>query len=406
MATKNHSRSFLKLFKGTEAQTRPNALESSPLRRLSNGIILHIAEFLPPASKLAFCRSCRHVYFVIEPRHLSSAGVYYEAQGLAEARRSPPWEVLELAYPEHLECYSCRDLHPMDKIHEYAYLEARTKGPSLQCDQCFKVDHRGHTFIHPNFSFTVFRMVMKQYRQGKDCDKLLRFLAYRSAAVLDGAQVKQVIATPKIVGERLLMRVQTAYLIPPKGPSRTYLLDRNLVKCPHTYKWSLDNRAVAERLFLRFEALETVSGGRQEDIMSCQCDYCPTEFHFSLERFAGQGDALLITKWQDLGTGLSPLESDLPPVVGRRRPLLIARLAERLSYESPRDRFEGLAPGEDLQAVPALNHEERNDLLRESGSRRAQFMRKIDSACWIFGCGQTYPYMYGPGSGRACTCTS
>jgi hypothetical protein len=33
-------------------------------------------------------------------------------------------------------------------------------------------------------------------------------------------------------------------------------------------------------------------------------------------------------------------------------------------------------------------------------------MRKIDSACWIFGCGQTYPYMYGPGSGRDCTCTS
>ena len=396
MATKNHNRSLLEFFNDTEVQTSPNALESSPVRRLSNGTILHIAE--SPASKLGFCLSCRHVYSVTGTRHLSSAGVC-EAKGLAEAH-NPPWEVLELEYPDHLECYYCRDLHPIDKIREYTCLEARTQGSSLQQhnhlkDKCWKMNRKVRTarFIHPNFSFTVFRMVMKLYRQGKDCDKLLEFLAYQSGAVMEGAQVKQVIATPKIVGERLLMRLQTAYVIPPKGPTQTYLLTGNLLKCPHTSKWSRDNRIVTKRLFQRFAALETVSVVRQEHIMSCQCAFCPTEFHFGLEQFEGQGIVLFITKWQDLGDGLSPLDSDFPPVVGRRQDIRITRRGERLAYESPRDRFEGLVPGEDLQAVSALNYRERKELFRKSDSKLAQLRKIRDSAFWfIWGSGQFHPY--------------
>jgi hypothetical protein len=225
-------------------------------------------------------------------------------------------------------------------------------------------------------------MVMKRYRQGKDYNKLLEFLVYRSGAVFEGTQVKQVIATPKIVNDRLLIRIQTAYVIQPKGPSQSYLLAGNLLKCPHTSKWSGNNRVVLASLFQRFVALETVLVGRQEHIMSRRCHFCPTEFHFSLERFEGQGAVFFITKWQDLGTGLSPLDSDLPSVVGRRRRICKNPRGERLPYESPRDRFEGLAPGEDLQALPALNYEERRDLFRKSDSRLAQFRRIWDSVCW------------------------
>jgi hypothetical protein len=132
----------------------------------------------------------------------SSSDDVCKAQGLVEARK-PAWKMLELENPDHLECHYCRELHPIDKIHEYTYLDAKAKGP------CWKINHQVRTanYIHPNFSLTVFRMVMKQYRQGKNCDKLLELLAYRSGAVMEGAQVKQVVATPKIVGERLLMRV-------------------------------------------------------------------------------------------------------------------------------------------------------------------------------------------------------
>jgi hypothetical protein len=148
------------------------------------------------------------------------------------------------------------------------------------------------------------------------------------------------------------------------------------------YKWSRDNGFVTELLFQRFVALETVSGGLQEHIMSCQCNFGPTEFHFSLEQFEGQGVVLFITKWQDVGTGLSPLGA-VPAVVGRRRNNRIAEIkgGYRLAYESPRDKFEGLAPREDLQAVSALSYEERKDLFRKSDSKRARFMRMTDSVC-------------------------
>jgi hypothetical protein len=89
-----------------------------------------------------------------------------------------------------------------------------------------------------------------------------------------------------------------------------------------------------------------------------------------LEQFEGQEAVLFITKWQDLGTGLSPLGS-VPPVVGSRRNNRIAGIqgGYRLAYESLRDRFEGLALGEGLQAVSALGYEERKDLFRKSDSK-------------------------------------
>jgi hypothetical protein len=167
---------------------------------------------------------------------------------------------------------------------------------------------------------------MKQYRQGKNCDKLLKLLEYRSGAIMEGSQVKQVIATPKIIGDRLFMRLQTAYVIPPEQSSQIYLLRRNLLKCPHTDRWSRDNTIATRRLFQRFTALESILNGRQEHIINCQCKLCPTEFQLSLERFEEGGLVLFITKWQELGTGLSPLESDLPLVFGPRR---IIRIGER-----------------------------------------------------------------------------
>jgi hypothetical protein len=403
MATEIHNNSTSKFSKSSQVQSRPNALKVSPFGRLSNGVIRLIAWYLPPASKLAFRHSCLHIYSITATQRLNSV----RGTGLI-ARRTPPWEVLELEYPNHVECYRCRALHPTDKIHEHAYFNPRPKRDtsrqhnffSPKCDKTNR-EVRAEMYIHPNFCFTVFRMVMKQYRQGKDCEKLLNLLAYRSGVVMEGAQIKQVIATPKIVGERLLVRLQIASLVQPGGASQTYLITGNLLKCPHTDRWSRDNRILTEALYQRFETLDTntVSEDRQEHVMSCRCPLCPTEFHFGLQQFKGQGVVLFSTKWQDLGTGLSPLKADLPPIVGRHKSIPVARSGEPPDYESPRHRFEGLAPGEGFRAVSALEEEEREELFRKNNSRRAKFMRINDSWCWsIHGFGQPYPHIYAPRS--------
>jgi hypothetical protein len=186
MATEIYNNSTSKLSKSSGVQSRPKALKVSPFGRLSNGVIRRIAGFLPPASKLAFKHSCLHIYSVTANQRLNSVG----EKGLI-ARRTPPWEVLELEHPNHVECYRCRALHPTDKIHEYAYFKPRSKRDTswqhnLFSPKCDKINREvcAEIYIHPNFCFTVFRMVMKQYRQGKDCEKLLNLLAYRSRVVM------------------------------------------------------------------------------------------------------------------------------------------------------------------------------------------------------------------------------
>jgi hypothetical protein len=296
-----------------------------------------------------------------------------------QAAGKPTWEMLGREYPDHLECYYCRDMHAVDKVNEYASGWAKSKS-------CWKLNHKVRTakFIHPKFSFTVFRMIMKRHRQGTDCDKLLELLAYRSGAVREGAQVKQVVTVPKIVNGRLSMRIETVYVILSKERSELYLLNRNLVECPHASKWTLDNRTVTRRLFQRLAALQTIPCDRQEFVMSCQCRFCPTEFEFNLQRFEGQGAVLFITKWQDLGNGLSPLHSELSSVVGPRRMIRMAEKGDQPSCPSPRATSENHAPGGDFQAVSTIGYKERKDLFVKISTMLAGLNRINDSFCWGF----------------------
>lgn len=95
--------------------------------------------------------------------------------------RMPAWDVLELEYPHHLQCYYCRDLHPLADIKSYNY-RGHARCSRCLLAQCHKLNcrFRTKTYIHPDFSLTTFRMIMKQHRQGKDCNVLLKLLAYRS----------------------------------------------------------------------------------------------------------------------------------------------------------------------------------------------------------------------------------
>jgi hypothetical protein len=250
-------------------------------------------------------------------------------------------EVVEFSYSNHIDCHYCRELHAVADLDIYASPKRRNKFFS---DSCWKINEkiRTATFIHPEFSFTVMRMIMKLHRLGRDCTVLLGALKYDSGPIMEGAHAKQLTVKPKIVGGRLFMRSYTAYVVPSYEPSMIFLLNRNFLKCPHTKRWSYNrshnNRLVTERLFQRFAAPETINTAGPEDIMSCQCHFCATEFQIGVQRFEGQGVLVLVTEWQDLGTGVSGRPEDLPTVVGPRRMLRHMRGDEKPLYDSPRAR--------------------------------------------------------------------
>ncbi|KAL2067686.1 hypothetical protein VTL71DRAFT_15782 [Oculimacula yallundae] len=261
------------------------------------------------------------------------------------ALRTPCWEVVELNHPDHLECYSCKKLHLMENIlsHPDGWTKCR-KGPNL----------RMATFIHPTFDLTIFRTIMKLERQNKLQGHDLELLAYRGRAVLEHSQVKRLIVEPKIVGGTLLMRSEVTYVVPPTaGPNQTLLLRRNLFKCPHSTRWKEENRRALKLLQGKFEMLESIPSGHHEHILSYRCKFCPTEFDVGLQRFDGQGVVLFIVKWQDIGTGLSPLGDDLPPIIGHYPLIRTPQKPVKLDYKSPRARFEGFAQTEGQTKSPA-----------------------------------------------------
>ena len=292
----------------------------------------------------------------------------------APEAREIAWEVLEAQSPEYLECYPCKRYHPLSDIQKFA--------PSIDqpfvLTPCMKLDQKYRTakFIHSDLHLTVFRMVMKQDRLKRDCTELLKLLSYRSGVLMNGSQVKQILATPKIIEGRLLMSVQTAYVVPPTRESRLYLANKNHLKCPHSNRHSSNNRNLAWKIVNKFAALGKLPDGRQEILLSAECKICLTKFQVGLQRFEGEGTMLFITKWQDLGTGISPMESDIPCIVGPSLYVPRGGMGQRLILESLQ--FED----QDFDPLSTLTLKGREDQFRKSESRGVQAKRAKETFYW------------------------
>jgi hypothetical protein len=196
-------------------QSRPIALESSSLRSLPLELILHIAQFLPPESTLSFCLCCWPIYSTLKSQYVK---IIKDDQQLDCYKFL---KLLERDLPDYISCYYCRKLHAIKKAHQYLYYNWRyyNMGYVLPCCQ---VDFNTMTYlyIHPAFSFTVFHMTMKLYRQGSDYSKLLKLLSHQSETHFDGSYstVEKRTASSEIVAGSLFIREQRRFMIPPTQP--------------------------------------------------------------------------------------------------------------------------------------------------------------------------------------------
>jgi len=69
-----HIMKFFLWLLGRWGRTRPrtNALESSVVSKLPPELIIRIVEFLPLASIVSFCLSCRPIYFILGTEYLET----------------------------------------------------------------------------------------------------------------------------------------------------------------------------------------------------------------------------------------------------------------------------------------------------------------------------------------------
>jgi hypothetical protein len=283
--------------------TRPIALESSSLSSLPLELILYIARFLPPESTLSFCLCCWPIYSILKSQYVK---IIKDDQQLD---RYKFLTLLEQDLPDYILCYYCRRLHAMKKAHQYLYYKQQyiDKGyfvPCCKVDFCTMI----RIYIHPAISFTVFHMTMKLYRQGVDYSKLLRLLSYQSESETHSngsySTIEKHTASSKIVAGSLFIREQRKFMMP---PTQLITFPENIILsiCRHIKFSSLGfyrHRDIMDIMRWR-ESQDYQNGNRL-----IKCKYCFTEFRIDFKEFGKHGNAIYITKWQDLGHGLSHLD--------------------------------------------------------------------------------------------------
>jgi hypothetical protein len=281
-------------------QPRPIALESSALGKLPLELILRIAQFLPPDSASSFSLCCRPIYFTLGTQYLKAL------EENEQLDRYKFLTLLERELPNYIACYYCKKLHAINKARRHLYSNryySRADGylPCWIADLELGTDF----FIHNDFSFTVFQMAMKLHRQGLDCSKLLNLLSYKTRTRFRYGYVEQRTALTQIVAGSLFIREQRIFMIPPTRPIlNPWVL--YFVICPHFPFISIQTFDRYMDIIQTAHWDEPKDNQNGEGIM--QCKYCLTEFRIDFKSFGGRGNAMFITRWQDLGEGRSPLD--------------------------------------------------------------------------------------------------
>ncbi|KAH6663394.1 hypothetical protein B0J14DRAFT_277288 [Halenospora varia] len=292
-------RSFFFLFK---RQKRPIAvaLALSPLLIVPPKILLCITQFLPFESVVSFSLSCNPIYRII--------GIPKEVTAGSSRRNFKVITLLERDLDHHIACYYCEKLHAMENSHHHLYSHRyRTHGDSRPYLPCWRADVlTSGFFLHCDFSFPTFQMAMKQHRNGHNHSKFLKYLSGKTTTNHRYGYMEQCLYKVRIVAGSLLYRERRGFAIPQSQPADVPW-DLILLICPHFTLTSLEK--VEEHMangVLRVDNLVQMRGWKSRML---SCSYCTTDVHLEFESFPEkESKAMIVTKWFDLGQGLSPLD--------------------------------------------------------------------------------------------------
>ena len=328
---------------------RPNALEFSTLNNLPTEIILQISHRLPPESAASFSICCRPVYFALGTQYLEDLRPMEGSPGLHRERLL---KLLEGDLPDHIICGFCKKLHAINKARQYLH----SNSDYFNHLKCWKVDSESitTTFIHKEFSSSIFDMTMKRYRQGSEYSDLLDLLSLKTITYSRSGYVEQRTAAAKLIDGSLIVREQKTFMIPATQPI-PFPWDANFAICPHISFFTIEhlNRYLRGIRVSDWKIQKGYLNG--ERVMRCR--YCRSEYQIDFKQFGRHGNAMYVTKWLDLGQG--PLEYN-----GRNHRNVPERQIE-FDSGSICDAFEGRGQL-DFDSDAVLNSKDRKKLFRKS----------------------------------------
>ncbi|OBT42615.1 hypothetical protein VE00_07110 [Pseudogymnoascus sp. WSF 3629] len=285
-------------------RSKPLPADSSILSKLPPELVLRIASYLPPASAGAFSLCSKRLYAVLAIPYLKCQ------RGHAAFKTAEFLKLLEPSLPNHIACYYCNKLHQIKHAQRHIQLDKR-------CD--IIVNEAMRTYIHPRFSYVVFRMVMKRYRQGLDHASLLRLLSYEDMGGTFGETRTD--TSCRVVDGSLLVRQQSVFVVHPRNRAR--FPDMKTTICPHAKELhgKVNFHATGRESCSMAYTPGSVDVDRTPTVVRCdscsyygtkdegnwsgliRCRICATEFRIDVLAVGKEGQAYVVTRWKDLGEG-------------------------------------------------------------------------------------------------------
>ena len=258
------------------------ALRTSNLAKLPPELIINIAEFLPPIAAICFSLCCGPIYSLLGIRKLYRDKENFDTIELLE--------VLERDLPDYIVCYYCKRFHAIKyakkHIHSYKNLYGLVSPSPCWMANVYDVER-----IDPYFCFTVFQMAMKRYRQGADFSPILKLMVFEGG-VYEAPRwdvIHRVTVLYRIVDGSLLVRKQVVFQVDHASD-----MPFSSLPCFYTCEHLRGYRyGVAGTVGFTYRTFENWG-----DLM--QCKFCATEFQIDSSE---QGDAIVFTRWQNLGEG-------------------------------------------------------------------------------------------------------
>ena len=264
---------------------RPDALSSSILSEIPVDILVYIMDYLPSESAVAFSLSCMHLHYVLGTQHFSRVASSTE-DTIALLN------LLALDLPNQVVCTACKRLHHMKNLQRYNSTtygsgSVVNKYRSLRLPACVTLDRNSNTFsVTDLFGTTAFKMAVKRYHRQPECTELLKSMSSEAARIVyRHRQVRLFREECRVVQGRLMHRLQSVQ-VPRKRPTSmttdvTCDLPSEMI-CTHVKFW---------------KSVHTIGAGVK------RCQECRTEYRIDVRTYDGHGDAMLFTRWKDLGYG-------------------------------------------------------------------------------------------------------
>lgn len=273
--------------------------QTSPLKVLPSEVFSTIADYLSLPSTACLMLTCHTLFTYLGPKRLENLRLHPELDEFLE--------LLSRDTLDYVKCCHCKRLHSIIFIHRYIPAtngrgDYNRESPCRLDDQTRWVTH----YIHENFSSTAFRMIMKRHRQGRVVEipqglfsskpKILKWQEFNAWSR----------AWHLIADDSLLVRTQYVFLLHHGSMVPFWNGKLGLVMCPHNM-WLCAERQSSAGKSLRNHVARWIENDSYISDHFIQCEYCLTELKVDLKRL-DYDVGIFITKWQDLGSGISHLD--------------------------------------------------------------------------------------------------